>query len=329
MPPQALSQVLRHIQIDVKDPNLIVGLDIPDDAAVYRLREDLALIQTVDFFTPVVDDPYIFGQIAAANALSDIYAMGGRPVLALNIACFPNCLPLEILAEILRGGADKVAEAGATVAGGHTVEDEEPKYGLAVTGIADPARIITNASARAGDLLVLTKPLGTGIIVTGMKAGLVSTAGEQYAVDVMKTLNRNAGSAMLEAGANSCTDITGFGLLGHAAEMAEASGVSFTITASTVPVLPEVEELAAMGIIPAGAYSNRDYLADKVAFGDGISHEKKAILFDPQTSGGLLIAIPEARATALLDRLKACGHDEAAVIGRVEDRKDYLIKVIK
>lgn len=315
MGPQTLSQVLRHLP-PIQDANLLVGLDKSDDAAVYKLGPDLALIQTVDFFTPVVDDPYLFGQIAAANALSDVYAMGGRPLLALNIVCYPSCLPPEIMGAILRGGADKVIEAGAVIAGGHTVQDDEPKYGLAVAGLVHPDRIFTNAGARPGDRLVLTKPLGTGIINTGVKARLVSEEAAQKAVETMAGLNCGAARAMAEAGAHACTDITGFGLLGHAAEMAEASGVSLAINWASVPLLPETMDTAALGLIPGGAYSNRDYLGDRVSFAGGITPTQQAVLFDPQTSGGLLIAVGEERLGLLLDLLQRYGID-AAVMGRV------------
>ncbi|RYD05288.1 hypothetical protein N752_09955 [Desulforamulus aquiferis] len=232
---------------------MLVGLDTSDDAAVYKLNDDIATIQTVDFFTPMVDDPYLFGQIAAANALSDVYAMGGSPLLALNIVCFPACLPTEVLGEILRGGADKVSEAGAITAGGHSVQDDEPKYGLAVTGLVQPDKVYSNATARAGDLLILTKALGTGIINTGIKADMVSQEDYNRAVKTMATLNKEGARAMLEIGANACTDVTGFGFLGHGAEMAKASGLSLTVFSERVPILPGTKELARMGIIPGGA----------------------------------------------------------------------------
>jgi selenide,water dikinase len=281
----------------------------------------------VDFFPPVVDDPYTFGQIAAANALSDIYAMGGRPLLALNIVCFPGCLDAGVLVEILRGGAEKVREAGAIIAGGHTVEDDEPKYGLCVLGVARPREIVTNAGARPGDLLILTKPLGTGIINTAAKAELASPEAAAAAVRSMAALNEKASLAMRETGASACTDITGFGLLGHAAEMARASGVSLAFSLSAVPLLPQVPELAAMGMIPAGAYRNRDFLGDEVFFAPEIPPAQKIIFFDPQTSGGLLIATGEEKAEALVKKLAENGVAQARVVGRATGKGKELIRV--
>lgn len=325
MAPAALSQVLRQLP-QINDPNLLVGTSTSDDAAVYRLRDDLALIQTVDFFTPVVDDPYTFGLIAAANSLSDIYAMGGKPLLALNIVCFPDCLPPAVLEEILRGGADKVAEAGAIIAGGHTIQDNEPKYGLAVTGLAHPRDIMSNAGARPGDLLVLTKPLGTGIINTGVKGELAPEESIRAAVKTMQELNRKAAEIMAAHGANACTDITGFGLLGHAAEMAGASGVSLAVWPDRVPVLPGVRDLASMGMIPAGAYANRDHMAGRYS-GSRISPETTAILFDPQTSGGLLISINKIKAEAMLEEMVREGVP-AAIVGEVKEKGTKLIKLV-
>jgi selenide,water dikinase len=325
-----LAQVLRQLQLGpLKDRNLLVGLETSDDAAVYKLTEDLALIQTVDFFTPVVDDPYFFGQVAATNALSDIYAMGGRPLLALNIVCFPNCLPLEWLTAILQGGADKVAEAGAIIAGGHSVQDDEPKYGLAVTGLVSPQKVITNAGALPGDVLILTKPIGTGIITTGIKAGLVSPETQVAAVTSMTTLNAAAATAMPAAGVHACTDITGFGLLGHAAEMALASKVSLELEMGKIPLLPEIENLASLGLIPGGAYKNRDYLINEIIFADRITAIEKMILFDPQTSGGLFIALPGEKER---DFFAALNRQEkrtlfVQTVGRVTEKQDYLILV--
>ena len=328
MGPAALSQVLRQLPKS-EDPNLLVGLDTSDDAAVYKMSEEMALIQTIDFFTPVVDDPYLFGQVSAANALSDIYAMGGSPLLALNIVCFPDCLPREVLLQILLGGADKVREAGAVIAGGHTVSDDEPKYGLAVTGLVHPKEVITNAGARPGDLLVLTKPLGTGIISTALKADMIMEEVYGKFVASMVALNREPSLVMKEAGAHACTDVTGFGLLGHAAEMAQASGVSLILHQGEIPLLPQVGDLAAMGIIPAGAYNNRDYLEDKVVFDPGITQAEQAILFDPQTSGGLFIAVRAEKAGMLVNRLSRHGAGEARVVGQVIKRDGVLINVRK
>ncbi len=313
----------------IKDQNLLVGLETSDDAAVYKLTEDLALIQTIDFFTPVIDDPYFFGQVAAANALSDIYAMGGRPLLALNIVCFPNCLPLEWLTAILQGGADKVAEAGAIIAGGHSVQDDEPKYGLAVTGLVSPQKVITNAGALPGDVLILTKPLGTGIITTGIKADLVSPETQAAAVTSMTTLNAAAAMAMQAAGVHACTDITGFGLLGHAAEMALASNVSLELEMGKIPFLPEIENLAFLGLIPGGAYKNREYLVNEIIFAERITATEKMILFDPQTSGGLFIALPGEKEGSFFTALnrQEKGTLFTQTVGRVTEKKDYLILV--
>jgi len=311
----------------MQDENLLVGLGTADDTAVYRIGDDLALLATVDFFTPVVDDPYLFGQIAAANALSDIYAMGGRPLFALNIMCFPDCLPPEVMGDILRGGADKVLEAGAVIAGGHTVSDAEPKYGLAVTGVAAPGGIVTNAGARPGDLLVLTKPLGTGVILTAVKGDLAGEDTLFQATESMRTLNRAAAQVMTEFSLRAATDITGFGLLGHAAEMAEASRVSLVFRYGAVPFLPGTLDLARMGLVPAGAYRNRDHLAERVAYADSLDRVPRLLLHDPQTSGGLLLAVPPGREEAFLARLHAAGVPGARVVGRVVERGPVLITV--
>lgn len=323
-----MSQVLRHLP-RIDDPRLLVGPATSDDAAVYSINDHTALIQTVDFFTPVVDDPYLFGQIAAANSLSDVYAMGGKPFLALNIVCFPNCLATDILARILKGGADKVTEAGAIIAGGHTIQDDEPKYGLAVAGLVHPEKIIANAGAMPGDLLVLTKPLGTGIISTAIKGDLASREAIEAAARSMSALNRGASEAMIAAGALACTDITGFGLIGHATEMARASGVTITLNSNNLPLLPGVKELAAMGLIPAGAYTNRDYFQDMVRFkAEGISPETRAIMYDPQTSGGLLIAIHKNKLEKLQGELERM-EINYAVVGMVERQKDSAVEVYK
>jgi len=294
-------------------PNLLVGTTTADDAGVYRLSEDLALVQTVDFFAPVVDDPYWFGAIAAANALSDVYAMGGRPLTALNITAFPSStLSLDVLAEILRGGAEKMGEAGVILVGGHTIEDPEPKYGLAVTGLIHPDRIITNAGARAGDRLVLTKPLGVGIATTAIKRGMASDALIEQVTVQMATLNRFASEAMLEAGAHAATDITGFGLLGHLGELALASGLAATIWAGSVPLLPGILELAAQGIVPSGTPRNLEWLGARVTMDPVIGEPLRLTLGDAQTSGGLLIAIDPTREGALLEALR-----ERGVLGAV------------
>ncbi len=302
-------------------------MDTSDDAAVYRINEDLALIQTLDFFTPVVDDPYTFGQIAAANSLSDIYAMGGEPRLAMNIVCFPNCLEPAVLSEILRGGYDKVAEAGALLVGGHSVSDDEPKYGLSVTGFVQPDRVFTNQGAKPGDILILTKPLGLGIINTAIKGEIIDDYSYKEAVKVMTTLNKYAKEAMDKVKSiNSVTDVTGFGLLGHALEMAEASQVSLIIDSSAIPVLPNAPKYASMGLVPAGAYSNRSYIGDKVAFKDGVSEVMKDILYDPQTSGGLLIAVDRDYQEDLLKALEDSSTDYA-IIGEVIEKSATYIQV--
>ncbi|RPF47140.1 selenophosphate synthase [Thermodesulfitimonas autotrophica] len=295
-----------------------MGIETGDDAGVYLLTDEFALIQTVDFFTPVVDDPYLYGQIAAANALSDVYAMGGQPLTALNIICYPTgCGEFETLAAILRGGADKITEAGALLVGGHSVEDKEPKYGLAVTGLVHPAKLVTNRGAREGDLLVLTKRIGTGVITTALKADLAPAAAVEEACREMATLNRAAAAAMQEVGVSACTDITGFGLLGHALALARASAVHLTLNAAAVPLLPEAWELAASGLLPAGAYANRDYVAPCVSFAAGVPEVLRDLLCDPQTSGGLLIAVPPDRINLLLAALKSRAVATAAVVGSV------------
>ena len=304
----------------------MVGFDASDDAAVYRINDDTAMIQTADFFPPVVDDPRSFGRIAAANALSDVYAMGGTPRLAINLLCFPTCLNLEIVREILAGGADKVVEAGAVIAGGHSIEDTEPKYGLCVTGFARPEEILTNSGAKPGDLLVLTKPVGTGVLSTAAKADLLSEGQLREMIDLMSTLNKGAQEVMLPLKPNACTDITGFGLLGHVQEMAKGCGHTIELWADSVPVVPKALELAKDGIIPGGAYNNMGYLAGDVAVDAGIPLERSGSFYEPQTAGGLLISVPEARAEELLHRLHDLGVPGAA-IGAVLPRGEYLVHV--
>lgn len=299
-------------------PDLLVGMNSIDDAGVYKLDQERALIQTIDFFTPIVDDPYLYGQIAAANALSDVYAMGGQPLTVLNLVAFPSKkLDINVLGEILRGGADKIMEAGAVLVGGHSIEDEEPKYGLAVTGIAHPDKIITNCAARPGDRLIITKPLGTGIIATAIKAEMAAPEQEKEASRWMATLNREAAAAMVSIGVHACTDITGFGLLGHAHEMAKGSGVNLVIDSASLPVLPGARENAALGLVPGGAYNNRRYLEDEVTIADGVPDELRDILYDPQTSGGLLIAVAAAKTDDLMAALFDRGVTAARVIGEV------------
>lgn len=319
MGPGTLSQILQMLPPQVlQSPDLIVGIETIDDAGVYRLTEDIALIQTVDFFTPIVDDPYLFGQIAAANALSDIYAMGGRPLTALNLVCFPSRkLDIAVLGEILRGGAEKIAEAGAILVGGHSIEDEEPKYGLAVTGVVHPEKVVTNCGARPGDKLILTKPLGTGILATALKAELAGPEVEAEMARWMAQLNRQAAEAMVEVGVHGCTDVTGFGLLGHCLELAQGSSVGVVLQSRDIPLLPRALEFAAMGLVPAGAYANKRHVERKVNFVDQVNEALRDILWDPQTSGGLLIAVPEEKASLLMDRLHARGVEAAKIIGEV------------
>jgi selenide,water dikinase len=300
---------------------LLVGITTGDDAGVFRLRDDLAIVNTVDFFTPVVDDPYTYGQISAANALSDVYAMGGRPVTALNLVCWPQSgLPGAMLAEILRGGSDKAREAGAVVVGGHSVADEEVKYGMAITGVIDPRRIIRNVGARPGDALLLAKPLGTGILMTAFKRDALPADQYAAAVKVMAQLNAAAAAAMLECEVHAATDITGFGLMGHALKMAEGSGVTMIFEESDLPILPGAIELCRAGMIPGGGARNREYYGPMVKIHDEVADVMAALAFDPQTSGGLLIALPEAQAIGLLAALQAAGYPDAAIVGRVAAR---------
>lgn len=286
------------------------------------------MILTTDFFTPVVDDPYTFGQIAAANSLSDVYAMGGRPVTAMNIVCFPTCHSMDILKEILKGGADKVAEAGAIVVGGHTVDDNEPKFGLSVMGMVHPDKVAANSGAKPGDMLILTKPLGIGILNTAIKADMLDEAAYSKAVKNMAYLNKDACEAMIEVGVNGCTDITGFGFLGHAFELADASSVSLEIWSDYLPIIKESIELAKMGIIPAGMYNNEGYLREHVDFDQGIKQELKDIMYDPQTSGGLLISVPEEKFEKLMDELRLRNKTDFNVVGKVIEKGKYAIKVI-
>lgn len=314
-----LAQVLGRLP-RFYDENLLVGTESSDDAAVYRISDELATIQTLDFFTPVVDDPYDFGRIAAANSLSDVYAMGGEPKIALNIAAFPNCLPAEILGEILRGGADKVMEAGAVLAGGHTIQDDEPKYGLSVTGFVHPDRLWKNTGAQEGDFLILTKPLGTGILTTAVKAELASEEEQREAVEIMATLNKYARDAVRELQIHACTDVTGFGLAGHALEMARGSGKSLLIHTKLVPILESARLYASMGLVPQGAYRNRDFAEEHVSMG-AVELAVQDILFDPQTSGGLLLSIAPEDAKAAQKALSSL-NIPSDVIGQVTDKKE-------
>ena len=312
----------------VTDPNLLVGTETGDDAAVYRLREDLALVQTVDFFPPVVDDPYSFGAIAVANALSDIYAMGGTPLLGLNIVGYPMDLSKDILVKILQGGYDKAAEAGLLIAGGHTIDDHEPKYGLAVTGVVRPGEQVTNATAQAGDVLVLTKPIGTGIITTAGKRDAVSPEVLEAAIRSMAMLNHEASHAMMEVGVHACTDVTGFGLLGHLKGMVVGSGVGARVKLSQVPLLPGTWELAEQGIVPGGTERNLASLGAHVRWEPSLPEVAKLVLSDAQTSGGLLISVAAEKEQRLLDELAKRGVDGSAVIGQVTGESPGVIHVL-
>ncbi len=299
-----LAQLLEGIQVH-DDPRLLVGFDKSDDASVYKLSDDLALVQTVDFFPPIADDPYLFGQIAATNALSDVYAMGGEPKLALNVMCVPKDMPPEAVHQMLRGGYDKVYEAGCLITGGHSIFDDEPKYGLAVTGFVHPDHILTNSGARPGDALVLTKPLGIGVLTTAFKGGLASREGMELAYRLMTTLNKGARDALVKYRVHACTDVTGFSLLGHLLEMAQGSGVQAVLHVDRIDFIPEALELAKMGVLPEGMYRNRAFAESSVDVGDAPLY-KQDVLFDPQTAGGLLAAVHPEDADALLAELRAC-----------------------
>lgn len=309
------------------DPNLLVGFNTSDDAAVYRLSDDMALIQTVDIFPPVVDDPYSYGKIAAANALSDVYAMGGRPKLAMNIFCFPEDLPTEAVQAILQGGYEKVQEADAIVCGGHTIKDPVPKYGLSVSGFVHPDRILKNNTIQEGDVLILTKALGTGILTTAWKGELLTESQQKELLDSMEQLNRYAAEAMeFHTDVHACTDVTGFGLLGHAFEMANGSNLSIVLQSDQIPALDGALDAAAMGLVPAGAYKNREYLDDLVDLSPSVPEALTDLMFDPQTSGGLLISAPEKTAKEILERLDSrC--PAARIIGRVQQYGGYPLVV--
>jgi selenide,water dikinase len=309
--------------------HVIVGLDKADDAGVYKITDDLAMIQTVDFFTPVVDDPYSFGQIAAANALSDIYAMGGTPKTAMNLVAFPaKDMDIAILREIIQGGMDKMVEAGVVLVGGHSVEDKELKYGLSVTGFAHPDRILTKKGIRLGDSLVLTKPLGTGIINTAIKADLASKEIIEIVTRLMATLNRQAADIMKDYPVHACTDITGFGLLGHLTEMIVGSQYGIRVRADTIPILPEALDYAGMGLVPGGAFNNRAFYAPGVEIAPSVDPFVQDVLFDPQTSGGLLISVEGDSTKGLIRNLKEKGIHEATMIGEVVSKPKQMIEVL-
>ncbi|WP_138496303.1 selenide, water dikinase SelD [Paenibacillus pinistramenti] len=315
--PADLAQVLRNLPPAAPNPDLLVGLDTSDDAGVYKLTDELALVQTVDFFTPIVDDPYDFGQVAAANAISDIYAMGGKPLTALNIVAFPiHTLDKSVLTEILKGAGDKLKEAGVTLVGGHSIDDKEPKFGLAVTGLVHPSRVRTNAGAKPGDQLILTKPIGVGILTTSIKKDQLSPEEVSRVTSVMTTLNKTAAEVMESYDVHACTDVTGFGLLGHASEMAKGSQTGIVIYKDKVPFLPRVRELAEAGFVPGGTKNNYGHLEGSVTFPQELDQIGQWMLCDAVTSGGLLISVDGAEAPQLLDKLVAAGV-EAALIGEV------------
>lgn len=327
MGPTPLAQVLCGLPKS-RDERLIVGADLTDDAGVYKVSDDLALVVTIDVFTPIVDDPYTFGQIAAANSFSDVYAMGGTPICALNFTGFPEGkLALDILQQILQGGFDKAAEAGVAIAGGHSLSDDELKYGLSVVGTVHPGRIVTNAGARPGDALVLTKPIGTGIIATALRAGSAEEAWVQESVRWMTTLNRAACEAMQQVGVNACTDVTGFGLLGHLQQMLAASGVAGEVWAADVAVMPGARLLAGQGVMPGGLGRNRSHYGSCVTLASDIPGDLADVLYDPQTSGGLLLALPQARVGELVEALTSRGVP-GNVIGQVTEGKPGTIRVV-
>lgn len=315
-----LAQLLEGIRVH-HDPNLLVGFDKSDDASVYKISDELALVQTVDFFPPIADDPYLFGQIAATNALSDVYAMGGEPKLCLNIMAVPEDMPKEAVHDILRGGYDKVYEAGALITGGHSILDDEPKYGLAVTGFVHPDKMLTNSAARPGDVLVLTKPIGIGVLTSAGKADLLTKETVDFMNRMMTTLNKAARDVMVRYRVHACTDVTGFGLMGHGFEMAQGSGCTVHIQSGNVPFHPEAWDLAAMGLIPAGAYRNRDYAEKGVTVRGNVSRTMQDLLYDPQTSGGLLMAVDPADAEACLRELRD-SIPAAAQVGYVTEKEE-------
>lgn len=321
--------MLRYLPLNIKNPDLLVGLDSSDDAGVYKINEDLAIVQTVDFFTPIVDDPYMFGAIATANALSDIYAMGAQPLTALNIVGFPiSKLDKQILADILRGASDKLDEAGVTLLGGHSIDDQEPKFGLAVTGLIHPSRLWTNANARIGDVLILTKPIGVGILTTAIKRDKLDDHSIHMVAEVMSTLNKRAAQIARDYTIHAATDVTGFGLLGHASEIARASTVGIEIAMDAVPILPKTRELAIEGVIPGGSKSNHRWLQDKVVYDPSIDEIDQVILCDAITSGGLLLSVAGHDAQAVLTALQGQNVD-AHIIGKVVADHVGIIQVAK
>lgn len=319
--PGDLAQVLSKLPKQSSE-NVIVGFDTADDAGVFRLSDDIALVQTVDFFTPVADDPFVYGQVAALNSLSDVYAMGGQPISALSIVCYPQKGDWDVLGEILAGGQSAMNDEGVVVLGGHSVDDPEIKFGYAVTGIVHPDRVITNAGAKSGDVLILTKAIGTGAINTAVKLDKAPADSVAAALRAMTTSSKHASKVMQDLRANACTDITGFGLIGHAFEMAKASDVTFELESRSVPLLPHVLELIKRGMLTRGDKNNRVYVGDTVTIDDSVSGEMQSALFDPQTAGGLLVSIPAERADEFVQRVPG-----AVRIGRAIERTEHLIKV--
>ena len=329
MGPGDLARALCGLPL-IEHPDLLVGLEKGDDAGVYRLTDELALVLTVDFFTPIVDDPFLFGQVAAANALSDVYAMGGTPICAMNIAGFPSKeMDIAVLREVFKGGLSKLREAGAVLVGGHTVEDKEIKYGLAVTGTIHPGKILRKRGAQPGDALVLTKRLGTGIVATAIKAGAASAEEEQALVESMIALNRGAALAMTGISIHACTDITGFGLVGHLGEMIDEGKVGAELSASALALLPGVERHSAMGFLPGGLQRNREFYGSQVECAEGLATHLVDVLFEPQTSGGLLVALPAELAPLALQRLGEQGVGQVAVIGQITDSHPSRVIVRK
>jgi selenide, water dikinase len=308
---------------------MLVGTETSDDAGVFRLRPDLAIVNTVDFFTPIVDDPYVFGQIAAANSLSDVYAMGGEPKTAMNIVCFPKGkMDMEVLGEILKGGADKVKESGAVIIGGHSIIDEEIKYGMAVTGIIHPDKIFRNVGVQEGDALILTKPLGTGIITTALKKGKASKESVDEAVGFMMALNANASAVMRKYPVHACSDVTGYGILGHALEMASGSSVTLIIESQKLPLMPRAARLAEKGYLTGGCKRNRDYLKDKITVEPSLREGLVEVAFDPQTSGGLLIAVAQRHAAKLIEELRGTGVKPATQVGYATSLQKAWVRLV-
>lgn len=325
LPAEELKQALADLPV-ITNENLLVGIDTHDDGGVYKIREDYALIQTTDFFPPVCSDPFEFGQIAAANALSDVYAMGGQLLTALNLVLFPTHISLTVLKEILRGGQDKVQEAGGVILGGHTIADDIPKYGLAVTGHVHPDHIVTNSNAKPGNILILTKPIGTGIVIAAKKNNLVPAHVYQEALENMKQLNDKGAEIMSKYSVKAATDITGFGLLGHAKKLAEGSGVTIRLNSEDIPILPGVMDLIDLGCIPGAAFRNQEFCESDTSF-DGVDYNHKMLLYDAQTSGGLLLCIKPEHATQAIEDLKAAGYSKSTIVGEVKEQSDIAVYV--